>query len=93
MFSLNLSNVLKWLWPVRTEDHASACFSFASKSCWLSFFSFSRQFDCDWVEWGLFAPDIWECTVKNTLVSNLEPIIQNEVSQKEKDKYYILTHT
>ena len=23
---------------------------------------------------------------------NLEPIIQNEVSQKEKDKYRILTH-
>ena len=24
---------------------------------------------------------------------NLEPIIQSEVSQKEKDKYHILTHT
>ena len=23
---------------------------------------------------------------------NLEPIIQSEVSQKEKEKYYILTH-
>ena len=23
---------------------------------------------------------------------NLEPIIQNEVSEKEKDKYHILTH-
>jgi len=23
---------------------------------------------------------------------NLEPIIQNEVSQKEKDKYHILAH-
>ena len=23
---------------------------------------------------------------------NLEPIIQNEVSQKKKDKYHILTH-
>ena len=23
---------------------------------------------------------------------NLEPIMQSEVSQKEKDKYYILTH-
>ena len=23
---------------------------------------------------------------------NLEPIIQNEVSQKEQDKYHILTH-
>ena len=24
---------------------------------------------------------------------NLEPIIQSEVSQKEKEKYHILTHT
>ena len=24
---------------------------------------------------------------------NLEPIIQSEVSQKDKDKYYILAHT
>ena len=24
---------------------------------------------------------------------NLEPILQSEVSQKEKDKYHILTHT
>ena len=24
---------------------------------------------------------------------NLEPVIQSEVSQKEKDKYHILTHT
>ena len=35
---------------------------------------------------------------KNTFESvlmrwmNLEPIIQNEVSQKEKDKYHVLTH-
>ena len=35
---------------------------------------------------------------RNTLESvlmkwmNLEPIIQSEVSQKEKDKYHILTH-
>ena len=31
---------------------------------------------------------------KSVLMSwmNLEPIIQSEVSQKEKDKYHILTH-
>ena len=33
-------------------------------------------------------------TFKSVLMRwmNLEPIIQREVSQKEKDKYYILTH-
>ena len=32
---------------------------------------------------------IW---VSSDEMMNLEPIIQSEVSQKEKDKYYILTH-
>ena len=33
-------------------------------------------------------------TFKSVLMRwmNLEPIIQSEVSQKEKDKYHILTH-
>ena len=33
-------------------------------------------------------------TFKSVLMRwmNLEPIIQREVSQKEKDKYHILTH-
>ena len=29
---------------------------------------------------------------QNTRFKNLEPIIQSEVSQKEKDKYHILMH-
>ena len=42
---------------------------------------------------------IWNAAIKrNTFESvlmkrmNLEPIIQSEVSQKEKDKYHTLTH-
>ena len=36
----------------------------------------------------------WLCDSKYSrrLIVNLEPIIQSEVSQKEKDKYCILTH-
>ena len=30
--------------------------------------------------------------VSSNEMENLEPIIQSEVSQKEKDKYHILTH-
>ena len=30
--------------------------------------------------------------VSSNEVMNLEPIIQSEISQKEKDKYHILTH-
>ena len=37
---------------------------------------------------------IKESTFESVLMRwmNLEPIIQSEVSQKEKDKYHILTH-
>ena len=31
-------------------------------------------------------------TFESVLLMNLEPVIQNEVSQKEKEKYCILTH-
>ena len=42
--------------------------------------------------------EYYSATKKNTVESvlmrwvNLEPIIQSEVSQKEKDKYHILMH-
>ena len=42
--------------------------------------------------------DYYSAIKRNTIESilmrwmNLEPIIQSEVSQKEKEKYYILTH-
>ena len=43
--------------------------------------------------------DYYSAIKRNTFESvlmrwmNLEPIIQSEVSQKEKDKYHILMHT
>ena len=42
--------------------------------------------------------DYYSAIKRNTIESilmrwmNLEPITQSEVSQKEKEKYYILTH-
>ena len=42
--------------------------------------------------------EYYSATERNTFESvlmkwmNLEPIIQSEVSQKEKDRYHILTH-
>ena len=35
---------------------------------------------------------VWLRKLKEGLYINLDPIIQSEVSQKEKDKYHILTH-
>ena len=49
--------------------------------------------------WRIYATEYYSAIQKNAFESvlmrwmNLEPIIQNEVSQKEKDKYHILIHT
>ena len=53
-----------------------------------------------WIEklWYIYTMEYYSAIKRNTFESvlmrwmNLEPIIQSEVSQKEKDKYRILTH-
>ena len=48
--------------------------------------------------WYIYTMEYYSATKRNAFESvlmrwmNLEPIIQSEVSQKEKDKYHILTH-
>ena len=48
--------------------------------------------------WYIYTMEYFSPIKRNTFESvlmrwmNLEPIIQSEVSQKEKDKYHILTH-
>ena len=48
--------------------------------------------------WYIYTMEYYSAIKRNTLESvlirwmNLEPIIQSEVSQKEKDKYCILMH-
>ena len=54
----------------------------------------------EWIKklWYVYTMEYYSSTKRNTFESvlmrwmNLEPIIQSEVSQKEKDKYCILTH-
>ena len=54
----------------------------------------------EWINklWYIYAKEYYSATKKDTFESvlrrwmNLEPIIQSEVNQKEKDKYRILTH-
>ena len=54
----------------------------------------------EWIKklWYIDTMEYYSATKRNTFESvlmrwmNLEPIIQSEVSQKEKDKYRILTH-
>ena len=50
-------------------------------------------------QWYIYTVEYYSAIKRNTFESvlmgwmNLESIIQSEVSQKEKDKYHILTHT
>ena len=54
----------------------------------------------EWIKksWYIYAMEYYSAIKRNTFESvlmrwmNLEPIIQSEVSQKEKDRYHILTH-
>ena len=54
----------------------------------------------EWIKklWYIYTMEYYSAINRNTLESvlmrltNLEPIIQSEVSQKEKDKYHILMH-
>ena len=54
----------------------------------------------EWIKnlWYIYTMEYYSATNRNTFVSvlmrwmSLEPIIQSEVSQKEKNKYRILTH-
>ena len=54
----------------------------------------------EWIKklWYIYTMQYYSAIKKNAFESvlmrwmNLEPIIQSEVSQKEKDKYHILTH-
>ena len=53
-----------------------------------------------WIKrlWDIYTMAYYSAIKRNTFESvlkrwmNLEPTIQSEVSQKEKDKYHILTH-
>ena len=55
----------------------------------------------EWIRklWYIYTMEYYSAIKKNAFESvllrrmNLEPIIQCEVSHKEKNKYYILTHT
>ena len=53
----------------------------------------------EWIKlWYIYTVEYYSAIKRNAFESvlmrwmNLEPIIQSEVSQKEKDKYCILTH-
>ena len=54
----------------------------------------------EWIKklWYVYMMEYYSAIKRNTFESvlmrwtNLEPIIQSEISQKDRDKYHILTH-
>ena len=48
----------------------------------------------EWIKklWYMYTMEYYSAIERNSFESVLDPIIQSEVSQKEKDKYCILTH-
>ena len=54
----------------------------------------------EWIKkvWYIYTMEYYSAIKRNAFEpvlvrwTNLEPVIQSEVSQKEKDKYHILTH-
>ena len=86
------------------DEHWGTCVSF--NSGFLSVYAQQwdwwviRQFCLQWIRklWYIYTMEYYSAIKKNTFESvqmrwmKLEPIIQSEVSQKEKHQYSILTH-
>ena len=91
------------IYPEETKTEKNACIpSFIA-----ALFTISRTWKqprCplteEWINklWYIYTMEYYSAIKRNAFESvlmrwmNLEPIIQSEVSQKKKDKYYILMH-
>ena len=81
--------------PKLKKTHVSHC----SLQHYLQQLEHGRNLD-EWIKklWSIYTMEYYSAIKRNTFDSvlmrqmNLEPIVQSEVSQKEKDKYHILTH-
>ena len=86
------------IYPEETKIEKETCIPlFTAARMWKQ----SRYPSTDeWIKrlWDIYTMEYYSAIKRNTFESilmrwiNLEPIIQSEVSQKEKDKYHILTH-
>ena len=102
--SYDPANPLLGIYPKKTKIEKDTCIPllitalFTTARTW-------KQPKCpltdEWIKklWYIYTMEYYPAIKKKAFESvlmrwmNLEPIIQNEVSQKEKDKYLILTHT
>ena len=101
------SSILAWRIPW-TEEPGGLQSTGSQSRTQLSDFTFTfrtwKQPRCsstgEWIKklWYIYMSEYYSAIKRNAFESvlmrwvNLEPIIQSEVSQKEKDEYYFLTH-
>ena len=85
--------------PAHVGNLISGSSAFSKSSFYLSLVQNQLKAD-EWIRklWYIYTMEYYSAIKKNTLESvlmrwmKLEPIIQSEVSQKEKHQYSILTH-
>ena len=91
------------MWPEKTTTERDTCTP-GSTAALFTIAGTGKQPRCpstdEWIQklWYIYTMDCYSALKKNTFESvlmrqiNLEPMVQSEVSQKEKDKYCVLAH-
>ena len=87
-------------YPEETRVEKDACIPLFIAALFTIARTWKQPLTDEWIKklWYIYTMEYYSAIKRNTFESdlmrwmNLEPIIQCEVSQKEKDKYHILTH-
>ena len=95
--------LLLGIYPEETKIEKDTCIPVFIAALFIIARSWKRP-RCPWTDerikklWYIYTMKYYSSIKRNAFESvlmrwmNLEPVIQSEVSQKEKDKYFILTH-
>ena len=89
------------IYPEETEIEKDTCILLFIAALFTLARTWKQPLTDEWIKklWYIYTMEYYSAIKRNTFESalmrwmNLIPIIQTEVSQKEKDKYHILTHT
>ena len=92
------------IYPEETKIERDTCIPLSTAALFTIAWT-GKQLRCpptdEWIKklWYIYTMEYYSAIKRNAFESvlmrwmNLEPIIQSEVSQKEKDKYHVLMHT
>ena len=88
------------IYPEETKIRRDTCIPLFTAALFTIARTWKQPMTDEWVEksWHIYTMEYYSVIKRNAFESvlmrwmNLEPFRQSEVSQKEKDKYHILTH-